>query len=179
MCHKILPKGILIYYFKRIRQKALLFSTFMYLHTLYHGRKYFSRYCLQAFSTAEILKSYVNDCFEINLKKKIKMPKKDEYARFKNYERKIKPPFMIYSHFESILVPEEKKKQSPDDSYTNKYQEHVVCSYSHKSVRVDDKFSKPFKSYLGEDAVTILLIVCSKKINILVMWWENILTKKF
>ena len=76
MCQKILPKGILIYYFKRIRQKALLFSTFMYLHTLYHGRKYFSRYCLQAFSTAEILKSYVNDCFEINLKKKLRCLKK-------------------------------------------------------------------------------------------------------
>ena len=29
----------------------------------------------------------------------IKMPKKDECVRFKNYERKIKSPFMIYADF--------------------------------------------------------------------------------
>ena len=38
-------------------------------------------------------------------------------------------------------------------SYTNKYQNHIACSYSYKLVCVEDKFSKPFKSYLGEDAV--------------------------
>ena len=31
------------------------------------------------------------------------MPKKGEYVRFKNYERKVKSPFMIYAHFDSIL----------------------------------------------------------------------------
>ena len=29
----------------------------------------------------------------------------------------------------------------------------VACSYGYKLVCVDDKFSKPFKSYLGKDAV--------------------------
>ena len=56
------------------------------------------------------------------------------------------------------------KQNNPDESYTNKYQKHVVCSYGYKlcykvwlcydyKVCVDDKFSKPFKSYLGVDAV--------------------------
>ena len=35
------------------------------------------------------------------------MPKKGEYVRFKNYERKIKSPIMIYAHFEIILTPED------------------------------------------------------------------------
>ena len=39
------------------------------------------------------------------------------------------------------------------DSYTSKYQEHVACSHGCKLICGDDKFSKPFKSYLGEDAV--------------------------
>ena len=60
---------------------------------------------------------------------------------------------MIYADFESILVPEDNGKQNPNESYTNKYQKHVACSYGYKLVCVDDKFSKPFKSYLGEDAV--------------------------
>ena len=33
----------------------------------------------------------------------IKMPKKGEYVRFKNYERKIKSQYMIYADFEIIL----------------------------------------------------------------------------
>ena len=38
-------------------------------------------------------------------------------------------------------------------SYKNKYQKHIACSYGYKLVCVDDKFSKLFKTYLGEDAV--------------------------
>ena len=32
------------------------------------------------------------------------MPKKGECATFKNYERKIKSPFIIYADFETILA---------------------------------------------------------------------------
>ena len=35
----------------------------------------------------------------------------------------------------------------------NKYQKHVACISGYKLVCVDDKFSKPFRSYLGEDSV--------------------------
>ena len=34
---------------------------------------------------------------------------------------------------------------------------YVVCSYDYKLVSVDDKLSKPFKSYFGEDAVCNLI----------------------
>ena len=81
------------------------------------------------------------------------MPKKGEYAKFPNFERKTKSPLMIYADFERILVPEDNGKQNPSESYTNKYQKHVACSYGHKLVCADDKFSKPHKSYLGKDDV--------------------------
>ena len=70
------------------------------------------------------------------------MPKKGEYDKFKNFERKIKSPFMIYADFESILVPEDNGKQNLNESYTNKYQKYVACSYGYKLVCVDDKFSR-------------------------------------
>ena len=60
---------------------------------------------------------------------------------------------MIYADFESILVPEDNGQQNPIESYTNKYQKYVACSYGYKLVYVGDRFSKPFKPYLGEDAV--------------------------
>ena len=60
----------------------------MYDHALHRGRKHFYRYFFQDFSTEEILKRLIKDCFKINGKEFIK-PKKDEYIKFKNYERKI------------------------------------------------------------------------------------------
>ena len=81
------------------------------------------------------------------------MPKKGEYVKFINFERKIKSPFMIYADFEGILVPEDNGKQNLNESYTNKYQRHVACNYGYKLVQVDYKLSKLFKSYLGQDAV--------------------------
>ena len=81
------------------------------------------------------------------------MPKKDEYVKFKYFERKIKSPFMLYAEFESILVPEDNRKKNSNESYTNKYQKHAFCSYGYKLPCFDGKFSKPFKSYFREDAV--------------------------
>ena len=124
------------------------FNILMDDHTLHCGRKHFCRYCLQAFRTAEKLKCHIKNCFKINGKRTIKMPKKSEYIKFKNFGRTIKSPFMVYADLGSILVPEDNGKQNPNDFYTNKYQKHVACSYGYKSVCVcvDDKFSKPFKS---------------------------------
>ena len=48
---------------------------------------------------------------------------------------------------------EDNGKQNPNESCTNKHQKHVACSYEYNLMCVDYKFSKPFKSYLGEDAV--------------------------
>ena len=49
------------------------------------------------------------------------MSKNSEYAKFRNYERKVKSLFIIYADFESILVPENNRKQNPEDSYTMEF----------------------------------------------------------
>ena len=125
----------------------------MYDHPLHLGRKHFCRYCLQAFRTAEKLKCHIKDCFKINGKQTIKIRKKDEYVKFKNFERKIKSPFMIYAGFESISLSEDNGMQNPNETHTKKYQKHVASNYGYKLVCVHDKFSKLFNSYLGKDAV--------------------------
>ena len=48
----------------------------MYDHTLHGGRKNVCRYHLLVFSTKEILKRHTKDCFKINGKQRIIMPKK-------------------------------------------------------------------------------------------------------
>ena len=82
------------------------FNSCMYDHTLHHGRKHFCRYCLQVSSTEEILKRNIKDCFKINCKQQIIMPKEGEFVKLKNYERKIQSSFITYADFEGILVPE-------------------------------------------------------------------------
>ena len=49
---------------------------------------------------------------------------------------------------------EDNGKQKSNESYTNKYQKNVACSYDYKLIYVDDKLNKLFKSYLGNDAVS-------------------------
>ena len=56
----------------------------------------------------------------------------------------MKSPLLIYADFESILVPENNGKQSPNESYWSKYQKHIACSYGYKLVCVDDEFSEVF-----------------------------------
>ena len=51
------------------------------------------------------------------------------------------------------LVSEDNAKQNPEERYTKKYQKYVACSYGYIWVRVDDKFSKPFKYYLVHHTV--------------------------
>ena len=47
----------------------------MFNPTLHHDRKHICCYCFQYFITAQTLERHVNDCFEINAKKMIKMAK--------------------------------------------------------------------------------------------------------
>ena len=67
-----------------------------------------------------------------------------------NSKRKLKPWFTINADFESILVSEGNRKQNLEESYRNKYQRYIACSYGYKLKCIDDKFNK---SYLGKDVV--------------------------
>ena len=97
----------------------------MYDHSLNRERKYFCRYCLQDYW----LKHHIEGCFKINGKQRIKMPKKGEYVEFKNLKKKTK---IVYSDFDSILVPEDNGNHNAEECYTDKYQKYVACSYGYK-----------------------------------------------
>ena len=79
----------------------ILLRSCMIIHYIFE-ENIFCCFYLQAFSTEEILKHHIKDCFKINGKQRIMMPKKGEYVKFENYERKIKLPFIIYAGFEII-----------------------------------------------------------------------------
>ena len=115
----------------------------MYDHSLHLGRKHFCRYCSYIFNTEEILKDPTQDCIKVHDEQILKT---GEYVKLKKISKK-KELFMIYTDFESILVPEDNGKQNPNEFYTNKYQKPLACSNGYKLVCADNKFSKSFQSY--------------------------------
>ena len=46
-----------------------------------------------------------------------------------------------------------KKVKCNEGSYTEKYQDHIPCSFDYKIVCIDDKFTKTTIIYIGENAV--------------------------
>ena len=45
------------------------------------------------------------------------MPKKNEFVKFNNFERKMKSSFMIYADFKSILVADLQKQKAKSNPF--------------------------------------------------------------
>ena len=45
-----------------------------------------------------------------------------------------------------------KKVKCNEGSYTEKYQDHILCSFAYKIVCIDDRFTKPTIIYKDKDA---------------------------
>ena len=82
--------------------------------------------------------------------------KKKQKDCFKNFHfiihiLKNLVPFKIYVEFESLLKWIKRNNRKNSTSYTEKYQDHIPCSFVYKIVGTDDKFSKPLVLYRGKD----------------------------
>ena len=82
----------------------------------------------------------------INGKQVIKL--EEGIIKFENYFQQIPVPFKIYGDFECNL----KSVKCNEGSYTEKYQDHIPCSFAYKVVSIDNRFTKPNIIYRGEKA---------------------------
>ena len=112
------------------------FDRFMFRKTKNDNRKWFCRSCLQCFSSESVLTKHKENCLSINGKQSVKLEK--GIIEFKNHFKKIPVPFKIYADFERNL----RGVEYYEGSYTKKYQDHIPCSFSHKVVCIDDRFTK-------------------------------------
>ena len=90
------------------------------------------------------------NCLIINGKQTVKL--KSGSIRFKNYFKQIPVLFKIYADFECLLKGVKSTGKS-SGSYTEKYQDHISCSFAYKVVCVDNKASKKVVLYGGKNAV--------------------------
>ena len=136
------------------------FNAFMYNQSKHKERKHFCMYCLQCFSSIEILDAHRKDCIVINGNQAIKMPNEDENEdEFVNHRKQIPVPFVIYADFEAITKKNKKydvneSKDNSNVSYTKSYQTHIDCGYGYKVVcHYDWKLSKRSKIYRRKGAL--------------------------
>ena len=85
-------------------------------------------------------------------------------------------PFIIYADVEAITKKVQGCRPNNDNSYTKAYQTHDDCGYGCKVVCCyDDKYSKPFRIYQGENAVYKFM----NKMLHEVQYCKNIVRNKF
>jgi len=84
------------------------------------------------------------------------MPKEGEVVKFRNHERKLKHPFLLYADFESVIKPNHSCKPSSDNSYTTLNAKHIPCGFCiHMKSEVPELESTPFV-FRGSDETSVI-----------------------
>ena len=133
------------------------FKRFMFNKTKHKTKKHFCRYCLQCFSSERVLQEHREICLEINSKESVKL--ESGSIKFKNYFKQIAVPFKIFADVGCNSEKNHINNKDKNTSYTEKYQNHIPCSFPYKLVCTDDKFSKPVVLYKGTNATDKLIEV--------------------
>ena len=122
--------------------------------TKHKHKQHFCRYCIQHFSTKEILEQHIILCKGYGAQA-VNLPKKGTTLCFSSPKNSVPCPFVIYADIEALLIPIKNSKQDPNNSYTINKHKHEACSIGYKVVcSENDKYSKPFKMFRGKDAIS-------------------------
>ena len=84
-----------------------------------------------------MLTKHKEDCMSINGKQSLKLEK--GIIEFENYFKQTPVSFKIFEDFEYNF----KKVKCKEGSYTEKYQDHIPCSFAYKIFCIDNRFTKP------------------------------------
>ena len=102
--------------------------------------KVFCERCLNHFPNEEKLKIHMESCEQFDFVK-TEMPKEGSICKFKNYQRYMKVPFVVYADFESIVEKVLSVSKSTEKSFTEKYQHHKPCGFCFQIVSPHDNFN--------------------------------------
>ena len=112
------------------------------------NEKYFCKFCLQCFSSEKVLIEHKEICLIINGKQSRKLVAQLALKIISNSY-----PFLlkIYVDF-ACLLKGVKSSDKNNGSYTEKYQDHISCSFVYEIACADNKFSKRAALYIGKNA---------------------------
>ena len=132
------------------------------------GITYFCDFCSFSNQVRQNVLEHQESCNGGPLEPEREFPKPGTFLRFKNHERNVEIPFVIYADFESRLQPMLEKK---GDS-TTLYQEHVPIGYAYYLVCQFDPLQNIFRSYTArsDDEDIELHFVKSLRDTVLDLW---------
>ena len=107
---------------------------------------------MPCFGRQDLLEQHESYCRK-NGPQKIRMPSEDnDILHFKDVQKQLKIPVVIYADFETILTPCTQDNLIDDVSYTQKTHEHQVCGFCYIAVSDVEDFNSPPVVYRGENA---------------------------
>ena len=107
-----------------------------------NGAQYFCMRCLNSFHSQESLDKHLEYC-SAHEAVKIEMPGEGTTLKFKNYNRSMRVPFIVYADFESFIKPIDTCEPNPKNSYTKQYQKHTPSSFGYYIKCFDDEIYPP------------------------------------
>jgi len=152
----LIESGMTQHYCYVKRVSALLFD-----QTKHREAKHYCMMCLTGFSREDLLVSHKKYCNGVNgTPTRIEMPEEGKNTlSFKNHQKKMKVPYVIYADFEALVRKIQGCERGPEreqTSYTEKTEWHEACGYAYRVVRSDGEVTGS-KVYRGENAVGTFL----------------------
>ena len=93
-----------------------------------HHSTHYCKRCLIGRSTEAALANHLVYCSQHNAQRVV-IPKPDTKLSFKNDNRSMRVPFIVYADFESFIKPTDTCQPDPSNSYTNRIQKHTPSSF--------------------------------------------------
>ena len=123
-----------------------------------HQKMYYCPYCLHGFTREDLLINHKDYCSSHGPQKVI-LPseEKDVILKFKEYEKTLKVPFVIYADFETVNVKLHTCIQNPECASTTPTAKLEACGFAYKVVCEDPQHTKPTVIYRGPNASNKLI----------------------
>jgi len=116
------------------------------------GRHFYCPYCLNGFTKEQILSDHIVYC-QTHGAQKIELPKEqDKWLFYKDMQKQLKVPYIIYVDFECLQVPILGCEKDPKSSYIEKTTKHIPSGFAYKVVGLTKENSKEPVVYRGSDA---------------------------
>ena len=98
--------------------------------------------CFSHFTKKELLDNHNKYCSN-NRTAIVKMPRQNTMLYFKNYQKQLPVPFVVYADFECFTKPINSCSPNPENSYNYNYQKHEPSGFCFYIKGIVDKIIKP------------------------------------
>ena len=117
------------------------------------SKRYFCCFCLHAFTKETLQQEHTKYCSRHEAQR-IELPiqGRNDILQFKEFEKTLKVPFVIYADFETNVTKLHTCQPNPKSSASIPLTKLEVCGFAYKIVCKDSQYTKPSVIYRGEDA---------------------------